>query len=138
MQVSLMIEIMRFFCIKRECDTSSKAMLELRRLILRGSLEIHVGDYMMLMGLLLRISWGSDEFEKHPWERKVSEQVTRGPDIPDQYLEGEILRCDPLWMISSLWGEVLKGNVKLKYFKGKNLISWLQSISGYKVVVSDM
>ena len=41
-------------------------------------------------------------------------------------------------MISSLWGEVLKGNVKLKYFKGKNLISWLQSISGYKVVVSDM
>ena len=56
MQVSLMIEIMRFFCIKRECDTSSKAMLELRRLILRGSLEVHVGDCMMLMGLLLRIS----------------------------------------------------------------------------------
>ena len=56
MQVSFMIEIVRFFYIKSECDTSSKAMLELRRLILRGSLEIHVGDYMMLMGLLLRIS----------------------------------------------------------------------------------
>ena len=56
MQVSLMIEIMRFFYIKREYDTSSKAMLELRRLILRGSLEIHVGDCMMLMGLLLYIS----------------------------------------------------------------------------------
>ena len=36
---SLMIEIMRFFYIKREYDTSSKAMQELRRLILRGSLE---------------------------------------------------------------------------------------------------
>ena len=46
-QTSLMIEIMRFFYIKREYDTSSKAMLELRRLILRGSLEIHVGDCMM-------------------------------------------------------------------------------------------
>ena len=56
MQVSLMTEIMRSFYMKREYDTSSKAMLELRRLILRGSLEIHVGDCMMLMGLLLYIS----------------------------------------------------------------------------------
>ena len=44
---SLMIEIMTFFYIKREYDTSLKATQELRRLILRGSLEIHVGDYMM-------------------------------------------------------------------------------------------
>ena len=88
MQVSLMIEIMRFFCIKRECDTSSKAMLELRRLILRGSLEVHVGDCMMLMGLLLRISWGSDEFDKHPWEKRVFEEVTRGLDIPGSIFRG--------------------------------------------------
>ena len=53
---SLMIEIMRFFYIQTEYYPSSKATQELRRLILRGSLEIHVGDYMMLMGLLLRIS----------------------------------------------------------------------------------
>ena len=53
---SLMIKIMRVFYIKREYDTSSKITQELRRLILRGSLEIHVGDCMMLMGLLLRIS----------------------------------------------------------------------------------
>ena len=53
---SLMIKIMRCFYIKREYDTSPKAMLELRRLILRGSLEIYVGDCMILMGLLLRIS----------------------------------------------------------------------------------
>ena len=46
-QTSLMIEIMRFFFIKREYDTSSKATQELRRLILRGTLEIHVGDCMM-------------------------------------------------------------------------------------------
>jgi hypothetical protein len=56
MQASLMIEVMKFFYIKREYDTSLKAMLELRRLILRGSLEIHVVDYMTLMGLLLCIS----------------------------------------------------------------------------------
>ena len=43
----LMIKIMRFFYIKREYDSSSKAMLELRRSILRGSLEIHVGNYLM-------------------------------------------------------------------------------------------
>ena len=47
MQVSLMIEIMRFFYIKREYDTSSKATQELRRLILRGNLEIHVCDCMI-------------------------------------------------------------------------------------------
>ena len=52
----LMIKIMRSFYIKREYDTSSKAMLELRRLILRGSLEIDVGDCMMLISLLLYIS----------------------------------------------------------------------------------
>ena len=46
-KIYLMIKIMRFFYIKREYDASSKAMLELRRLILRGSLEIHVGDCMM-------------------------------------------------------------------------------------------
>jgi hypothetical protein len=56
MQASLMIEVMKSFYIKREYDTSLKAMLELRRLILRGSLEIHVVDYMTLMGLLLCIS----------------------------------------------------------------------------------
>ena len=55
-KTSLMIKIMRFFYIKMEYDTSLKAMQELRRLILRGSLEIHVGDCMMFMGLLLRIS----------------------------------------------------------------------------------
>ena len=88
MQVSLMIEIMRFFCIKRECDTSSKAMLELRRLILRGSLEIHVGDCMMLMGLLLHISLGNDEFVKHPWEKRVFEEVTRGPDFTGLMFRG--------------------------------------------------
>ena len=88
MQVSLMIEIMRSFYIKREYDTSPKAMLELRRLILRGSLEIHVGDYMMLMGLLLCISWGSDEFDKHPWEKRVFEEVTRGPNIPGSIFRG--------------------------------------------------
>ena len=52
-QISLMIEIMRFFYIKREYATFLKAMQELRRLILRGGLEIHVCDYMILMGLLL-------------------------------------------------------------------------------------
>ena len=55
-KTSLMIKIMRFFYIKRENDTSSKAIQELRRLILRGSLKIHVGDCMMFMDLLLRIS----------------------------------------------------------------------------------
>ena len=43
-QTSLMIEIMRFFYIEREYDTYSKATQELKRLILRGSPEIHVGD----------------------------------------------------------------------------------------------
>ena len=63
-QTSLMIEIMRSFYIKREYDTTSKATQEPRRLILRGSLEIHVGDYMMLMGPLLLILGGSDEFDR--------------------------------------------------------------------------
>ena len=45
-KTSLMIKIMRFFYIKREYDTSSKTAQELRRLILKGSLEIHVGDCM--------------------------------------------------------------------------------------------
>ena len=90
MQVSLMIEIMRFFYIKREYDTSSKAMLELKRLILRESIKIHVGDCMMLMGLLLRISRGSDEFDKHPWLKRVSEEVTRGPNFPGSMFRGRI------------------------------------------------
>ena len=47
-----MIEIMRFFYIEREYDTSSKAIHELRRFILRGSVEIHVGDCRILMNLL--------------------------------------------------------------------------------------
>ena len=81
-------------------------MLELRRLILRGSLEIHVGDCMMLMCLLLRISWESDEFDKHLSEKRVYKEVTEDLTYRDQYSEGEILRCNPLWMISSLW-EVL-------------------------------
>ena len=55
-QTSLMIEIMRFFYIKREYETSSKAIEELRRLILRGSLEIHVCGCMILMDLLLSAS----------------------------------------------------------------------------------
>ena len=88
MQASLMIEVMKSFYIKREYDTSLKAMLELRRLILRGSLEIHVVDYMTLMGLLLCISWGSDEFDKNPWEKRVSEEVTRGPNFPGLMFRG--------------------------------------------------
>ena len=36
-QTSLIVEIMRFFYIKREYDTYSKATQELKRLILRGS-----------------------------------------------------------------------------------------------------
>ena len=41
MQVSLMIEVMRFFYIEREYDTYSKDLI---RLTLKGSPEIHVGD----------------------------------------------------------------------------------------------
>lgn len=58
-KTSLMIKIMRFFYIKREYDASSKATQELRRLILKGSLEIHVCDCIVLMGLLLSALRGS-------------------------------------------------------------------------------
>ena len=50
---SLIIDIMWFFYIKREYDTSSKAIQNLRRFIFRRSLEIHGCDFMMLMGLPL-------------------------------------------------------------------------------------
>ena len=43
-KISLMIKITRSSYIKRENETYSKETQELRRLILRGSLEIHVCD----------------------------------------------------------------------------------------------
>ena len=67
-KTSLMIKIMRFFYIKREYDTSLKATLEPRRLILRGSLEIHVYDFVILMGLLLCTSQGSIDLSPEGWK----------------------------------------------------------------------
>ena len=56
------------FYIKREHDTSSKATHELKRSILRGSLEIYVYDFVIYDGPTLCTSWGSIDLSPKGWK----------------------------------------------------------------------
>ena len=59
------------------------------------------------------------EFDRHPWETRISEEVARGPDFPRSMFKRRNFEMQSLVDDIFSMRRSSKGNVKLEYFRGK-------------------